>query len=307
MESAVPESGVKNGDMTLRASFLTAFICFLFGGNTVAIKLSLTGLGAYTTAGIRFAVAAMIILCWAWVKKIPIKINPKQVGQTLILAAVFVVQLSLFYNGMVKTTASHGALISNVLPFFILILAHFFIPGDRITAKKAVGITLGFIGVIILFFDTPDMAYDLKTGDGIILTAVVFWAAGATRVKQIIAEYNFLQITLYPMMFAVPFFFIAGFFWDDRMVGTISGSVLSAMFYQSFITASFGFLVWNSLLQKYGAVAMHSFVFIMPLSGVLLGVLMLGDPVTPHLAASIILIVAGVMVVNIKRRTPPVC
>lgn len=291
-----------NDDLTVKASALTIFICILFGANPVAIKFSLTGLGAFTAVGIRFTIAAVVIFMWARVKKIPLKLNRKQLGQMLILSAIFVVQLSCFYLGLGKTTASHGALISNVLPFIILVMAHFFIPGDSISLKKGVGITLGFLGVLFLFFDEQDLTGDLKKGDLIILAAVFLWSSSAIFVKRIIFEYNVVQITIYPMIFGIPFFFLGGFLWDDQMIRTINPTIIKAVLYQSIVTASFGFVAWNGLLQKFGATALHSFIFIMPLTGVLFGVLLLQETITPHLVTSIAFIVTGVVIVNLRRK-----
>ena len=291
-----------NDDLTAKAAVLTVFICILFGANPVAIKFSLTGLGSFTAAGIRFAIAAIVIFTWARFKKIPLRLNQKQVGQMLIVSAIFVVQLSCFYLGLDKTTASHGALISNVLPFFVLILAHFFIPGDSISLKKGIGITLGFMGVLLLFFDEQDLAGDLKRGDLIILGPVFLWSLRAIFVKKSISEYNVVQITIYPMIFGTPFFFLGGFLWDDQMIRIINPTIIKALLYQSIVTASFGFIVWNSLLQKFRATALHSFIFIMPLAGVLFGVLLLGETITTHLVTSITFIVTGVVIVNLRRK-----
>jgi len=291
-----------NDDLTVKASVLTIFICILFGANPVAIKLSLTGLGSFTAVGIRFTIAAVVILIWARVKKIPLKLTQKQLGQMVILAGIFIVQLSCFYFGLGKTTASHGALIANVLPFIVLVMAHFFIPGDSISLKKGLGITLGFIGVLFLFFDEQDMSGDLKTGDLIILGAVFLWSSSAIYVKRIISQYHVVQITIYPMIFGIPFFFLGGFLWDDQMIRMINPTIIKAMLYQSIVTASFGFIAWNSLLQKFGATALHSFIFIMPLAGVMFGVLLLGESITTHLVISIGFIVAGVIIVNLRRK-----
>ncbi len=292
--------------MTGKAAAVTVFICILFGANPVAIKFCLAGVGAFTAAGIRFTIAACAIFIWARYKKIPLTLTHKQLGQVLILSAIFVVQLSCFYNGMGKTTASHGALISNVLPFMVLILAHFFIPGDTISFKKGIGITLGFVGVLSLFFDEQDLAGEIQKGDFIVLMAVFLWSSSAIYVKRIISEYNVIQITLYPMLFGIPFFFIGGFLWDDQMIRLINPTIIKAILYQAIVTASFGFVAWNTLLQKFGATALHSFIFIMPLTGVLLGILLLGEIFTPHLAAAIVCIVAGVIIVNFKREKKPV-
>jgi len=56
------------------------------------------------------------------------------------------------------------------------------------------------------------------------------------------------------------------------------------------------------MLKKYGAVAMHSFIFVMPVAGVLLGNLMLGEPMTVNLLVALLLIVAGIVIVNVRTR-----
>lgn len=294
-----------NDDMTARASLLTVFVCILFGANPVAIKLCLTGTGPFTAAGIRFGIAAVVIYIWAGLRKISLKLSAGQLRQMLILSAIFVVQLSCFYLGLGRTTASHGALISNALPFMVLVMAHFFIPGDRISLKKGVGITLGFMGVLFLFMDKQDMAGQLYKGDLIVLFAVFLWSSSAVFVKRIIPGYNPVQITIYPMIFGVPFFFLGGYLWDGQMIREINATVVKALLYQSLVTASFGFIAWNTLLQRFGATALHSFVFIMPLAGVFFGVWLLGDAVTSWLAASIFFIVSGVAIVNMRMKKAP--
>lgn len=295
---------MKSNDMTVKASVVTVFICIIFGGNTTAIKIALDGMGAFTAAGVRFALAALVIFCWSAYKGISLRLTRRQLKQVCILAAIFVVQLSCFYQGLSRTTASHGVLIANVLPFFVLILAHFFIPEDRITLRKIIGITFGFIGVVFLLLDDHHLSGDLRNGDIIILIAVAMWSSSAVYVKRIISDYHPVKITLYPMSIATPFFFAAGLIWDDPMVSEMTNAVVMSLFYQSVVSAAFGFIVWNSMLSRFGATALHSFVFIMPLAGVLSGVLLLGETVTPFLMASIGFIVAGVMVVNLHWKKP---
>lgn len=288
--------------MTLRASVLTIFLCLLFGGNGVAMKLGFTGLGVFTSAGIRFSLAAVALFAWAWYKKIPLALDRDQRLPILIQSCLFTFQLSFFHLGLSRTTASHGALITNILPFVVLILAHFFIPGDKITLKKSVGIFLGFIGVLLLFFDAPALDSDLQKGDILVLCAVLVWGTSAVFIKRIIQGFHVVQITLYPMIFGIPFLFLGGLLWDDPMVLAVTPTVIKALLFQSLVTTAFGFVVWNTLLQRFGATALHSFIFIIPLSGVFLGVMILKEPVTPHLLASIGFVVAGILVVNIRKR-----
>jgi drug/metabolite transporter (DMT)-like permease len=82
------------------------------------------------------------------------------------------------------------------------------------------------------------------------------------------------------------------------MVSKLDFKIIGAVLYQSLITATFGFVTWNRLLQKYGAVALHSFVFIMPIAGVALGGLLLGEPITSKILIALALIVVGILIVH---------
>ncbi|MFO7911255.1 MAG: DMT family transporter [Desulfotignum sp.] len=296
---------MKDAEMTVKTSMFTVFLCVLFGCNTVAIKTGFTGLGPFTSATIRFGIAAVTLFLWARCRQIPLALTKNQIRLLSIHCVLFTFQVGFFHLGLARTTASHGALIANVLPFMVLILAHFFIPGDRITWRKGMGVTLGFIGVTLLLMDEPDLNADLKTGDIIVLCAVLSWSISAVYLKRIIEEFNAIQVTFYPMIFAIPFLFAGGLIFDQIMVIKVTPLVVTALLFQAFATGSFGFVAWNSMLQKFGASSLYSFIFIIPVAGVASGVLLLDEPVTRHLLAAISLIVAGIMVVNIRRKKKP--
>jgi drug/metabolite transporter (DMT)-like permease len=302
--NVLPPLATSHG-LPLGASLFTVFLCSLFGANAVAIKISLTGLGVFTTAGVRFGIAAMIIFLYAICTGRPLAVRKNQVYQLFILALFFFVQLSLFYFGQNKTTASHATLIANVLPFFVMILAHYFIPGDTVNLKKISGLVLGFAGVLLLFFDNAALTGDALRGDLLILLAVLVWSCHVVYIKTIIDGFHPLQVTLYPISLATPLFLLSGYLWDGEMVRFIDASIVKAMFYQTFVTASFGFVAWNTLIRRFGATALHSFVFIMPISGVFLGVTMLNEPLTTNLVGAIILVVTGLIVVNRRSAGQP--
>lgn len=293
---------INNQDFSFFVGIFTAFLCVIFGSNAVAIKFSFSGIGVFTTAAIRFSIAAIAIYIWARAAGHSLILKKGQLGPLLILAALFAVQLSMFYFGLSKSNASRGTLITNLLPFWILFLAHFFIPGDRITRRKLFGILLGFSGVAFMFAEKKGVTADFRTGDLIILSATVIWSFSVIYLKRIISAFSVFQITLYSMVFSVPVFFLEALLWDTPMISKLDFKIIGAVLYQSLITATFGFVTWNTLLQKYGAVALHSFIFIMPIAGVALGGLVLGEPITSKLLIALALIVTGILVVHLKPR-----
>lgn len=284
--------------MTLIPGVFIVFLTVIFGGNTVAIKLALSGMGPLTTAGLRFALAAVAIACWALATGRSFRILPGQAPQLVIVSIAFTVQLSLFYLGLERTYASRGVLIANLLPFFVLFLSHRFIPGERITWKKTVGIVLGFTGVAFMFSGTQGVSGSLHNGDLIILAAVVVWSGNVVYSKRIINDYSPFHLVIYPMIFSVPVFMSAGLLWDNRMFFDLNPTVLAAYAYQSLVSAAFGFVAWSTMLKKYGASTLHAFVFIMPIAGVVFSGLVLDEPITPNLIVAMIFIAAGILMVH---------
>jgi len=161
---------------------------------------------------------------------------------------------------------------------------------------------MGFAGMALVFLGKKGITTDIQLGDFMIVITAFLWACNTAYIKRIINEFDPFQIVLYPMIFSVPFFFLAGFIWDSTMIGHVNLKVLGSLLYQGLLTASFGFVAWNSLLQKYGAVSLHSFIFIMPIAGVLLGGVVLGEPITFNIMLALLLIVSGILVVNFKTR-----
>ncbi len=296
----------EKNELPLGASLFTVFLCILFGANVVAVKVGLTGLGVFTAAGIRFGGAAALIFLWARLTGKPLAINRQQAFQLALLGLIFFTQVSLFSFGLFRTTASHGALIGNLLPFMVMVLAHFFIPGDTINLRKTAGLLLGFAGVALLFFDSVTVTGDVIQGDLLVLLAVMAWGCNVVYIKKISASLSPFQVTLYPMLMITPIFFLCGLYFDQPMVKFIDQRVATAVLYQTVVITSFGFLAWNTLISRFGATTLHSFIFLMPISGVSCGIVLLNEPVTSNLIASIVLVVTALIVVNraeTKRRT----
>ena len=292
----------KTREPGLSAVAAISALCVLFGSNAIAIKMSFAGFGPFTAAGLRFAMASAAISLWAMATGRPFAIKKEQCVHLVVLSIVFTVQLSLFYLGLSMTNASRGILIVNFQPFVVLILANFFIPDDRISIKKTAGLVLGFAGVSIVILDHGVASAGIRTGDLLILGTTILWGINAVYVKRIIDGFQVFHIVLYPMLFSVPLFLLEGFAWDPVMVGQIDLTVLAALLYQGLVTAGFGFVVWNYFLKIYGVVTVHSFTFIMPMSGVLLGGLILGEPITTNILVSLVLIGFGIFIVNYKLK-----
>jgi drug/metabolite transporter (DMT)-like permease len=297
--------GIMNREMPLMAAMFTSLLCISFGSNAIALKISMEGFGPLTTAGFRFALSSLLILIWAGATGKPVKLKKEQVPEIGILAAAFFVQLSGYHIGMYYTYASRATIIINAQPFLVLLLAHFFIPGDKITLRKLTGILLGFGGVLFLFLHKITDSGNLLLGDLIILGATFIWASVSIFTKRIIHRYHPFQMVFYPMLLSFPLYFVAGYFLENPMIKDVNIKIISSLFYQGLVAGAFGFVAWNTMLQKYGAVSLHSYLFLSPIAGVAFGGLILGEPMTSQIIIPLILIVSGILIVNFRIKQAP--
>lgn len=286
--------------LSVPASMFAVVLCTLFGANAVALKFTLTGLGIFTAAGARFSIAVTAIYLWTRLTHQSLGLKKGQIHQLLVLTFFFVAQVGLFYSGLNRTYASRGALIINMVPFFVLIISHFFSPEDPITIKKFVGIIMGFAGVVFVFLEKEGITSEFQIGDAIILMATLLWACSGVYTKKIIDQYSPSQIVFYPTLFSLPFLYTGTLLFDAPMLRFVDSRIVLAILYQSLITGSFGFVSWNTLLQKYGAVSLHTFIFIMPVVGVLMGGLMLAEPITKNILMALILIGTGIFITQFR-------
>lgn len=280
-----------------------SLLSITFGVNAVAIKHTFNGLGLFTTLGLRFLIAAMVIALWARLTGRPFSVKGK-VKPVVILAAIFTVQLSLFMSGVKHTYASRAALIINVQPFLVMILAHFFIPHDRITIRKVIGITLGFTGIAVLVWGSHASIHGIMPGDFLCLGATMLWSVNTIYTKTILPRYRPFQLVLYPMLVAAPLYLVAGIIFDNPMVSSFTWDIALTLFYQSVVAASLGFLLWTTMMQKFGATILNSFLFLNPVAGVIAGHLILQEPVAPSIVLTLILVVAGLMVIAVNVKAP---
>jgi drug/metabolite transporter (DMT)-like permease len=88
------------------------------------------------------------------------------------------------------------------------------------------------------------------------------------------------------------------------MLFNLNPTVIGAYAYQSLISAAFGFVAWSTMLQRYGASTLHSFVFIMPIAGVVFSGLVLNEPISANLIVALVFIAAGIVMIHLGPKKP---
>lgn len=139
-------------------------------------------------AGWRFALAGAILLIVAAAMKKPIfTLNGRQMRQVALLGLTqTAIQYVFFYVGLAHASGVKSSIMNATGVFFSVVLAHFVYANDRITARKAMGCLIGFLGVVVVNLGGGALGFDFSLlGEGFVIIAAFVLAAASIYGKHL--------------------------------------------------------------------------------------------------------------------------
>jgi drug/metabolite transporter (DMT)-like permease len=201
------------------------------------------------------------------------------------------------------TTAVRAVLFIYFAPFFVVLGARLFLPADRFVPSQWLGLSLSFAGLVLAFgLPTPSAGPYQIVGDLMMVAAAALWAATTLTMKATaLQRAPFAKTLLYQLVLSTPLTGVVGWLAGERLTAMPSALALGSLVYQTVWVAGITFLGWFWLVQRYSANRLSAFTFLTPLFGVLAGHLVLGEPLTLAFGIAVLLVAAGLVLVNRPR------
>jgi drug/metabolite transporter (DMT)-like permease len=280
-----------------------ALLCLIWGMGHVAAKLAAPGISLVFQAGLRSAIAAVLLLIYARVRGIRLFDRDATLPAGLLAGALFAGEFVFIFAGLNFTGASRMVVFVYLAPCLTALGLHFFLPSERLNAQQWAGILLAFAGVAVAFWDGFAAARSSLLGDAFGVIGAALWAATTvviriTRLSQASASKTlFYQLAVSAA--ALPLVSLA---LHEPAVIKITPLVLGALLYQAVIVTFASYLAWFWLLTRYLAARLSVFAFLTPLFGVAAGVIVLHEPLRAAFVGAVVLVGAGIYLVNRPTR-----
>ena len=282
-----------------RVIALVLLLALLWGGNSVSIKIGLQGVPPFALATMRFLLGFAAITLWSLYQRVRLRMHPGELLPLMFVSVIFTLQIATLNLGTQITEASRSTIFISTYPFFTALFAHFWVPGDRLSVKKTVGISLAFGGVLLTFGGNLEFeAQGYLRGDLIVLISGCLLGLRTVVTKRIIQSIHPYRLLFWLMIFSVPCFVISSLFLEQDASFHFSPSGVTAILYQGIVIAGFCFVTWTSILEKYSPSRLVVLFFMTPLFGVLLSYLLLGDEIGFTLIVGACLVAYGIYLVN---------
>jgi drug/metabolite transporter (DMT)-like permease len=173
------------------------------------------------------------------------------------------------------------------------------LPGDRFNAMQWLGLSMAFIGMIVAFgVPAPASSPHQLLGDLMMAAAALAWAATTLIIKtSALSRVSPEKTLLYQLVVCVPIVTLGALVFGERIATMPSAVALGSLAYQTIVVGT-TFSLWFALIVKFSASRLSAFTFLTPLFGVAAGYLVLGEPLTPAFAIAVLLVAAGLFLVN---------
>lgn len=282
--------------MTFTHALLALSVMAVWGFNFVAGKVAVGALPPILVMALRFACAGLLLA--------PFVRWPRRGQWRQIAGAAFTlggVHFSLMFTGLKGLDASTTAIASQTSVPFAALLAAIFL-NEKLGWQRAIGMAIAFSGIVLIAGE-PRLGHNLFPF-GLVLAGSFVWAVATIQIKGFRQPVDGRTLTAWISLLAVPQLLLASALLEDGQVAALraaGGWAWAAVLYMAVAVTIIGYGIWYYLLSRYPINLMMAFTLLVPLFGVLSGVVVLGDPLTWPLAIGGALTIVGIAVIILRR------
>ncbi len=283
------------------ATALIAFALHL-AFNQVVIKVTSGGFNPVFLAGLRSAGAVVVLLIWMRWRGISLSVPREAWRAGIIAGMLFAFEFTCLFTALDITTVSRASVIFYSMPVWLALIAHFVLPGERLSGLKIVGLVLAMAGVAVALSDRSGGQVSW-TGDLLALMSAFCWAGIVLCVRITpLAKVPPAQQLIFQVAVSAPILLlIAPLF--GPLIRDLQTIHLAGLAFQIIGIASLGFLVWFWLMTIYPASSVASFSFLSPVFSVILGWLLLSEDVALSVWGALVLVATGIYLINRKPKS----
>ncbi len=277
------------------------------GGNPVAIKVVLQSLPPMQGAFVRVAIAGASVGAFSLARGKRLRPKRGELGPLALLTLVYALQISANQTGSDYTSPVFATILFNTYPITANVVSSFFVPEDRLTHGRSLGLAAAFAGVAWVFLERTEsaLAPDPLLGNSLILVAATLLALRMVYARQLAPRVDYVRAVFWPLLGSLPLFALA----ETCMPGGIARAeadwtIWSALVFQGIAVGGAGQLAWLFLLRRHTPGTVIAFSFLTPVSGVAAAAAYFGEPVPARLLAGLGAVLLGIALA--ARRARPV-
>jgi len=267
--------------------------------NFTVVKASLEDMGPHTFNALRFILAASLVWIIIWRRGDWFKI-PSHHFIPLFFLGLFgnLLYQWLFIVGIDFSFAANAAIILGTIPIWVAIFSHLF-SIEKMTRLKTIGVALAFTGVVVIISGgekSVSFGSESFLGDVLIVVAAIVFGIYSIFSKTYLNSYTPLQFS--GIMIAIGAFSLTAIAVPE-MFSTdwagISAIAYGGVVYSGALSIGLAYLIWNNGLARVGTVRTSAYQNLVPVLGLIFGVIILNEQLNAFQYSGSAIVVAGII------------
>ena len=282
---------------TLFDIFRLIFIGAIWGGAFIFVSLALADFQPISIAAWRVLLAAIVLTVVAFLARHKF---PRGIGYWRYIFIVgslnSAIPFFLISWGQQYISAAESALLMAMGTFCALLVSHYTSEDERINPSRALGVIVGFVGVLVL------VLWDLiESGMGGLKGQIAVMSAGcsyaiSTVIARRIAHLPSISTSAATMLSASLYMVPLAFMLENPLPPEVSVTSLLSLIYLGVIATALAITVRFTIIRANGAVFMSQVGYLVPLFGVIWSGIYFSDAINLQTTLSLTLILAGIAI-----------
>jgi drug/metabolite transporter (DMT)-like permease len=274
---------------------LFALLCTIWGSTWLVIKIGYGGRGPFNVAALRFLIAGLVFIPVAvFMQARPPRGRTEWALVVWVGTALFGLDYGLIYWGETRIESGLTAVLFAILPLVTAVLAHLYLPYEKLTVRKLAGVLLAIAGVAALFADSLRLDASKIVPMLAIVASAVFAALASLPMKKYGAGLHPAALNAPAMLVGSALLAAASLLAGDGFGIPRDASTWSAIAYLAIAGSVVTFLVYFTLLKVWSVTTLSFISVFTPALALFLGFAVLDERPRGWTVAGAALILAGV-------------
>jgi drug/metabolite transporter (DMT)-like permease len=300
---------------TNRVDWLIFFaLGFIWGSSYLFIKLAVDDFGTFTLVALRLVVGAVLLWIVVRIAKQPLPRERRIYGHLLVMAIINItIPFLLITWAEQSVESSLAAILTSPVPLFAIVLSALFLHDEPLRVNGLVGLVVGFIGVIIITSRGLTGAGSSVAGELALIGATISYAAGAVYARRNVRGLPAMIPAVFQVSFAALITGVLAVLLEHPWTATPDTQAVFAILWLGILGSGIAYLFVFRLFAHWGATRTTLVAYEIPVVGIVLGYLVLAEPIDGRIIFGTALVIGGIGLVNSRfgrrrlfGRVPPV-
>jgi drug/metabolite transporter (DMT)-like permease len=285
-----------------RTNWILFFVLgFFWGSSYLFIKIGVETVPPLTLIAGRLAIGAALLGVALWFSRERLPRGADMYGRLIVMSILnIVIPFSLITWGEQSIDSGIASVLNGTVPLFTIVFAALVLADEAITVNRVVGLIVGFIGIFVLTGDSISggLGGDQALGELALLASAVAYAVGNVFTKRVVRGLTPTVMAFFQIFISFVIVLILAVIVEQPLNVRPSTESLLAVVWLGLMGSGFAYVIFFRLLRDWGSTRASLVAYLLPVVGLILGAVVLQEPVDLGIVVGTALVIGGIALVN---------